>query len=335
MYKRVLRLLSVSVLICVAGVQNTYAEPDPDFHIFLCIGQSNMVGQGMIEAQDKVVPERFLMMSPVGCDNHPKQQWSVAVPPLCRCDTKLGPVDYFGRTLLTYLPDSARVGVIVVGVDGTAIDLFHPKKYKAYIDKVNSTISLNYQVAQINAYYHSNPLEALLTCARLAQQDGVIKGVLLHQGETDAQDGNLYWRKDVKEVYENILNELGLSADSVPLLAGEAVRGDSKRKGQCAGANRSIGKLPQVIPTAHIVSSEGCPCQSDYLHFNSAGYRMLGQRYAEVYLTECLGVDITKVTPHSSGKLSDGYIYNTSGERLETLQHGAINIINGKKYWIE
>lgn len=48
--------------------------------------------------------------------------------------------------------------------------------------------------------------------------------------------------------------------------------------------NRIIGDLPKTIPTAHIVSSAGCPNRRDRLHFSPAGYREMGRRYAEAAL---------------------------------------------------
>ena len=38
------------------------------------------------------------------------------MPPLCRPNTGLTPVDYFGRTLTEALPDSIRIGVIPVAM---------------------------------------------------------------------------------------------------------------------------------------------------------------------------------------------------------------------------
>jgi hypothetical protein len=38
---------------------------NPNFHIYLCFGQSNMEGQGTIEAQDKTVNSRFKVMEAV------------------------------------------------------------------------------------------------------------------------------------------------------------------------------------------------------------------------------------------------------------------------------
>ena len=49
----------------------------------------------------------------------------------------------------------------------------------------------------------------------------MIKGILLHQGESNTNDKD--WPLKVKGVYDNLLNDLGLSAANVPLLAGEVV----------------------------------------------------------------------------------------------------------------
>jgi len=68
----------------------------------------------------------------------------------------------------------------------------------------------------------------------------------------------------------------------VPLLAGELLSAD--QKGACASMNKIIDALPDTIPTAHVVSSQGCPGRPDHLHFTPAGYRELGARYAKLML---------------------------------------------------
>ena len=72
--------------------------------------------------------------------------------------------------------------------------------------------------------------------ARLAQKDGVIKGILLHQGESN--NGDKEWPNKVKGIYDNLLKDLNLKAEEVPLLAGELVNAD--QKGACASMNKII-----------------------------------------------------------------------------------------------
>ena len=103
----------------------TVSAADPDFHIYLCIGQSNMEGNAQIEPIDRQnVPENFLVMSAVDYNN-PKRlkgEWYQAVPPLVRENTGLTPMDYFGRTMLANLPEGHRVGVVPVAIGGCKIE---------------------------------------------------------------------------------------------------------------------------------------------------------------------------------------------------------------------
>jgi lysophospholipase L1-like esterase len=126
--------------------------------------------------------------------------------------------------------------------------------------------------------------------AKIAQQSGVIKGILLHQGESNTGDSS--WPEKVKNVYNNLLKDLHLKAKKLPLLAGEMV--SAAQGGKCASMNKIIATLPTTIPTAHVISSADCAAIPDGLHFSAEGYRVLGKRYAEEML-KLLGVKI-KVT---------------------------------------
>lgn len=265
-------LLACTLLLC----QAVYAQ-DKNFHIYLCIGQSNMEGNARWEAQDSTVDARFQVMEAVDCPNlnRAKGNWYTAQPPLCRCRTGLTPADYFGRKLLAHLPAQVRVGVINVAVGGCKIELFDKDGYAAYVAAAPDWLK------NMVREYGGNPYGRLVEMARLAQRDGVIKGILLHQGESNTNDSS--WTLKVKKVYDNLLADLQLAPNSVPLLAGELVHAD--QGGVCASMNRIIATLPSVIPTAYVVSSQGCPAAADHLHFNAAGYRMLGERYADKLLS--------------------------------------------------
>ena len=254
---------------------NAKAEADPNFYIYLCIGQSNMEGQGTIEDCDLSPDERFQMMSTLDCGTRKQGQWYRAIPPLARCDTRLCPADYFGRTMVANLDEGHRVGVVVVAIGGIKIDLYDPDGWQSYVKSMTE----GWQINSVNAY-GGNPLARLIECAKEAQKSGVIKGILLHQGESDAY--NDAWIQRVKKVYENLLTELNLKAEDVPLIAGEV--GGADQNGVCASANNIIDRLPKSILTAHVVSSVGCTLQSDNLHFDSQGYRKLGRRYAKTML---------------------------------------------------
>lgn len=252
------------------------AEPDPNFHIYICIGQSNMEGNPRPEAKDlENISPRFLTMQAVDCGDNKMGEWRTAVPPLARCATGLTPADYFGRTMVQNMPEEVKVGVVMVAVAGCSIDMFDKDKCVAY------TASAADWMKKIANEYGGNPYNRLIELCKKAQQDGVIKGILLHQGESNTNDEN--WPANVKKIYDDILADLGLEAGSIPLLAGEVVSAD--QKGMCAGHNTVIQKLPEVLPQAIVVPAYGCQAGRDRLHFSLKGVRELGRRYAGAMLT--------------------------------------------------
>lgn len=268
-------LMLVGLLLFSTSVS---AEPDPNFYIFLCFGQSNMEGFPVIEEADKApVDDRFQVLATVDFPGQERTagNWYNAVPPLCRPGAGLCPADYFGRTLVENLPENIRIGVVNVSVAGCSIELFEKDSYTAY-----ASTAAPWMTNIINAY-GGNPYQHLVDAARRAQEDGVIKGILLHQGETNTNDES--WPGRVKGIYDNLLADLDLDADSVPLLAGELVNAD--QNGACASMNAIIATLPETITNAHVISSEGCPCHPDRLHFTPEGYRILGARYGERMLS--------------------------------------------------
>lgn len=262
---------------------NPPAPPTPEFHVYLCFGQSNMQGNAAIEEQDKTnVPERFKMMAAVDNPdmNRTKGEWYTAIPPLARRYTGLTPIDYFGRKMVENLPEHVSVGVINVSVAGCSIDLFDKDKYASYLP--NQEVWMQNIVNE----YGGNPYNHLIELAKEAQKVGVIRGILMHQGETNTGDEN--WPTNVKKVYEDMLSDLNLRAETVPLLVGEVVH--SNQGGICAYHNTIIARVPNVIPTAHVISSNGCQAGPDNLHFSAEGYRVLGRRYADKMLS-LLGIE--------------------------------------------
>ena len=298
---------------------------DPNFQIYLCFGQSNMEGNATPEAQDyENVPERFQVMAAVNFSN-PKREmgkWYTAVPPICRQGTGLTPADYFGRTMCENLPEEVRIGVVHVAIGGTSIKGFMEEYVADYVAGEADWFK------NIMSNYDNNPFRRLVDMAKKAQQYGVIRGILMHQGETDGGMGN--WTENVKKVYERLLSELNLSADNVPLLAGETVQ--SNLGGACGGFNKVIATLPNVIPTAHVISSKDCPQRGDGLHFTAEGYRIIGKRYAETML-DILNIE-TGIKGISTNKQpAEGRFFDLSGRNVGNSFKGlVINKTNGKKF---
>ena len=283
--KKVLSTILLCVFALTVSAQKGKAqkavvkEPDPNFYIFLCFGQSNMEGAARPEAQDLKSPgPRFLWMPAVdypATETLPERkmgEWYEAIPPLCRPNTGLTPADWFGRTLVESLPENIKIGVIHVAIGGIDIKGFLPDSIDNYV----KTKAPGWMKGMLAAY-DNNPYKRLVTLAKKAQKDGVIKGILMHQGETNTGDPK--WAGMVKEVYDNLCGDLQLKPEEVNLYAGNIVQAGGK--GVCIGCKKQIDELPQTLHTAQVISSDDCTNGPDRLHFDAAGYRELGCRYGE------------------------------------------------------
>ena len=110
-----LGLLAVSTL---AGAEATAPE---NMKLFLLIGQSNMAGRGLVEAQDTEINSHVLMLSKEG-------KWVPAVDPMHfdkpeRIGTGLGKT--FGLFVADAAPD-AVIGLVPAAFGGSALDEWAP-----------------------------------------------------------------------------------------------------------------------------------------------------------------------------------------------------------------
>lgn len=272
MFKR--NLFAIGVLLAT-NFMAAKADVDPNFHIYLCFGQSNMEGNAQWEEVDNEVDSRFQMLATTNFDT-PKRtmgNWYTANCPIVSPMGKLGPTDYFGRTMVAAMPTNVKIGVVAVAMGGSPIEMFDKDKYEQKL-KDNPT---EWWAQLSKNYYGSNPYGRLIEMGKKAQESGVIKGILLHQGCSNC--GNPEWPNMVKKIYNDMLADLNLNAEDVPLFVGETEY--ENMGGGCSSHNTVVAKIPSVIPTGHVVSAEGIPGNgTDAWHFSAAGYRTLGKRYA-------------------------------------------------------
>lgn len=270
-------LFGIGVGACVGGTTgaNTGAAehalsaaptPGNDLQLFILFGQSNMEGAVAAEAVDKEINERvFVLGYDDKCLGRKWNQWSVAQPPLHRCSAGLGPGDWFAKTMADTWTD-AQIGLIPVAISGVDIDFFRKG--------VTSKRRREFQIPPDNQ--RESAYDLIVERAKLAQQRGRIRGILFHQGESDT--GQTVWLDKVAEIVANLREDLELDAAEVPFVAGEL-----PYEGCCASHNSIINQLPSRIPNAHVVSAAG-QGMKDRFHFNAAGQREMGKRYAAAFL---------------------------------------------------
>jgi hypothetical protein len=238
------------------------SSADPNFHVFLLIGQSNMEGSPKAEPQDQTGDTRVKVLAYDNCPNLSRtyDEWYTAVPPLHGCYAGVGPGDYFGKTLADAYP-GVTIGLVPCAISGVDIDFFRKG--------VTSARRAEFRIPPDNHW--GGAYEWVVQRAQLAQRSGVIRGIIFHQGESDT--GQAVWVDKVKGMVTDLRTDLGLG--DVPFLAGELLYG-----GCCSSHNPFVNQLPSAISNAYAISASGL-AGSDTAHFDLAGQRELGVRYGQ------------------------------------------------------
>lgn len=252
---RTLAALTISLYVLTAT--SALAGPPPGkpeaFHLYLLIGQSNMAGRGEIEEIDQTPHPRVWKLTQ---DN----AWQAATAPIHFDKPKIagtGLAGSFGRSLANEQP-GIHIGLIPCAVGGTRISQWK-KGAKLY----NNAVSR----------------------AKAAMKDGVLKGILWHQGEGDS--GKESTLKAYIPNLTRLVHHLRADLDSptVPFIAGQLSRawGDEKPLRKEFNIQLARHARFQTIPYFGVALSQDISAKADKTHFDAAGLRELGKRYFEAW----------------------------------------------------
>ena len=256
------------------GAMQAKAAPDPNFHIYIAYGQSNMGGTADAQSADKAENPRFKIFATQKCSGKGRNTLGEvypAVPSLFNCGNTISIADWFGRTIADSMPD-VTIGIIPVAVGGASIKLFDQDQYASYLAGAESWLQ-NYAKEYAS---DGNVTKTIIDIAKKAQEKGVIKGFIFHQGETDG--GYSDWPKIVKKTRDDILKALDMSSDTVPFVAGFFVSALCHTEG--LGGNGV-----------------------DRYHFNHDAYVEFGKRYAEQMLKAVNRAPVEPVPQQPFGKM--------------------------------
>ncbi len=257
MIRSLICLLALFVTVFAAAEDAPLPSKDK-FHLFLLVGQSNMAGRGVVEAQDVMVNPRVLMLSKEG-------KWVPAVDPMHfdKAAAGVGLGKTFGRIIAEANP-GVTIGLIPCAVGGSPIDTWKPGVF--------------YPATK------SHPWDDMVKRVELALPAGTIKGILWHQGESDSQAG-------LAETYAAKLQDLVkrlrelVKAPEVPFIAGQmGVFDEAPWSPEKVLVDKAHRDLPKEVPHTAFVTAEGLHHKGDKVHFDSAAYRELGKRYAAAFL---------------------------------------------------
>lgn len=225
-------------------------KPDPAFHIYLLIGQSNMAGRGAVDSISKLQRPRILMLDK-------KKQFVPATDPLHfdKKEAGVGPGLSFAESMLP-ADGTIRIGLVPAAVGGTSITLWVPGAY----DSVTKT----------------HPYDDAMARIKEALKLGVLKGILWHQGESNSGSfsASPTYMSQLEALIKRIRTEL--HAPHVPVVVGEL----GYYRPAFTNFNAMLKQVPDSITLSAVVSAEGLEHKGDNLHFNTAAARELGKRYA-------------------------------------------------------
>lgn len=259
--------MATRILVLIALAQSTLwgAETNrvqlpskENFHLFLLAGQSNMAGRGQVAAEDKLAHPRVFALSKKG-------QWRPAADPI-HYDKSIAGVG-LAKSFAEALAESdgeIAIGLTPAACGGSPISAWEPGVY--------------YEATK------SHPYDDAIKRMRRAMKDGVVKGVLWHQGESDCN-------KSDAPLYEERLTALiarfreDLNSPELPFIIGQLGQFKSRPWDRYTKqVNNAQMAVAKTTPNVAFVSSEGLTSRPDNIHFNAASQREFGRRYAAAYL---------------------------------------------------
>ena len=229
--------------------------PDPNFHLYLLIGQSNMAGRGKTDEESRNADPRVLMFTK-------ELGWKPASDPLHfdKPFAGVGPGLAFGKQMAATNP-RIRIGLIPCAVGGTSIKAWAPGAE----DQATQT----------------HPYDDMLKRVREAQKAGVLKGILWHQGEADRAASATYGQS-LASLIARLRREF--DAPNLPFVAGELGTFNSENLADTEKFNVVLQNLTNTVKVYACVSSRGLKDRGDHLHFDAESARILGQRYVAAML---------------------------------------------------
>jgi hypothetical protein len=237
--------------------QEMLNEPDKqNLWVFVMAGQSNMAGRGMVEPNDTIPNKRILSINQKG-------ELIIAKEPLHWYEPERTGLDCgysFAKALIGKIPGNISVLLIPAAVGGSSISQW-----------LDDSLYRNVKL-------FSNFKEK----TEIAKRFGVIKGILWHQGESDANEKDIpLYKQRLGLLFSKFRTTVG--NNELPVLIGE-LGSFSDNPASSDSINKQIHAYAGEEKNSRVISTKDLKDKGDHLHFNSKAQRMMGKRFAEAYL---------------------------------------------------
>ncbi len=264
-----IRVSLYAVLVPLLVLPLSVSADEEHRHIYLLMGQSNMVGRG--EMTRWPAHPRVLCFNKAG-------EWNPAVDPLHETSSRdrVGPGVSFGRGMLHVVDQEVAIGLVPCAVGGSPLSRWEKggDLYEASVRRAREAIK------------HS----------------GTLVGILWMQGEKDAKDLALAksYASRLDAMILDLRREFGMP--ELPFVAAlpcvELAERDDRPGAELV--SESLKGLPHRVQQTATVDSVGLKSTGDQAHFSTPSQRELGRRYAET-MAKLLGYDDVEIPAFRSG----------------------------------
>jgi hypothetical protein len=218
-----------------------------------------MAGRGKVEPKDTIPSERVLTINKNG-------EIILAKEPIHFYDKSMNGLDCglsFGKAVINHIPDSISVLLIPTAIGGSSINQW-----------IGDSLHRNVRL-----------LTNFKEKAEIAKKYGIIKGILWHQGESNANKNDWYDHKNRMTnlflKFRDIVNNKDL-----PILIGQV--GSYSGDEYWLKINEQIKRYSLSDTNSIIISTSDLKDKGDKVHFNSESQRLLGKRFADGYINKYL-----------------------------------------------
>jgi len=228
--------------------------------VFIMGGQSNMAGRAFVEPQDTISHPRIISVNKENRLIYAKEPLHYYQPKLTGLDCGMS----FAQELIPQLDENTVILLLPCAVGGSSTSYW-------LNDSIFNGVHLK-----------SNFIEKV----ELAKKYGSLKGILWHQGESDAFEGKI-------PSYENNLKELFTffreyaENDSLPIMMGELGTYPIKEimKNNWSLINEIIHQVADTDKNCSLILTSDLKPKADFIHFDSKSQRILGKRYADKFIS--------------------------------------------------
>lgn len=224
--------------------------------VFLMAGQSNMAGRGLVEPMDTLTNDRILTINLEGELIYAKEPLHWYEPIRTGLDCGMS----FAQTLLKTAPTDVSILMIPIAIGGS---------------------SMSQWVG--DSTYRGIPLFTnFKEKAALGEFYGEVKGIIWHQGESDANpSGIAEYPFRIKKLFELFRYTIG--DPKLTIVMGE-LGSYSETNDSWQQINKAIHTYAEGERFTEVINTQDLINKGDKIHFNSDGQRKMGKRFAETYI---------------------------------------------------